>query len=82
MLSFQRGSTVFNFEGQTIPLHHTLGIFTNVKVCHSELVLWVLTSSDKMHALMEFQTSGAYEKRDIELTLKAKVVLFCNSRPQ
>ena len=42
-----------------------------MKASYSDQVLWGIWSR-KFHVLIEFQMSGAYEKGDIELTLKTK----------
>ena len=41
------------------------------KVCLSDLVLLMIWSG-KGHALIHFQRAGAYEKRDMGLSLKAE----------
>ena len=49
-----------------------------VKVGHSDLVLWVITWSGRVHALMKFQRSGPSGQQDMELTRKTDyVVHFC-----
>ena len=54
-----------------------------VKVGHSDIVLLEVTWSGKVHALMKFQCSGAYEKGDMGLQTKTKyVVLFRERRSQ
>ena len=48
---------------------------------HSDLVLWVVTWSSRLHTLMEFQRSKSYEKGNMGHTSSAKyVILFCKSR--
>ena len=41
------------------------------KAGHSGLVLWLVTWSGKVYALMKFQKLGAYEKLDMGLILKS-----------
>lgn len=46
-----------------------------VKVGHSDQILLGVTCSCKVHALMEFQKFGSYEKRDMGLALKTELVV-------